>query len=390
MKFVKLGSVCKLRNGYAFKSSAFVEIGVPIIRISNINDNLVTPEKAVRIAYEKILDNYKIIKGDILIAMSGATTGKFGIYNSDEIAYQNQRVGCFQILDDDLLNRTYLLQVLKVVKPIIEKKANGGAQPNISANAIEEIIIPLPSIEDQIRIAKILSKAETLITQRKESIVMLDDLLKSSFLEMFGDPVRNDNRWTKTNLDNVATQITDGEHTTPIRVDSGIKLLSARNVQNGFLDFNNNVDYIPISEYERIIKRCKPEKNDILMSCSGSVGRVSIIKTNEPLSLVRSVALIKLKKEIVNPYYLQSWMQSKYFQSEIKRGSKTSSQSNIFTGAIKKLPVQIPPIKLQNQFAILVEKVETIKKQYQKSSVELENVYGVLSQKAFKGELKIK
>lgn len=387
MKVVKLGEVCRLRNGYAFKSENFADQGVPVIRISDIQDNLVSPENSERVVYETIFENYRIVKGDILIAMSGATTGKFGVYNSNEDAFQNQRVGCFKIIDSRVIYQKYLLFVLHIAKPIIERKANGGAQPNISASSIEEIEIPLPTLEDQIRIATVLSKVETLIKLRKESIALLDEFLKSIFLKMFGDPLRNEKGWKATNMNNISLQITDGEHTTPIRTDSGIKLLSARNIKNGYIDFEAGLDYIGIDEYLRISKRCNPEKDDILMSCSGSVGRVSIIETEEQLSLVRSVSLIKLKKEIVNPLYIQSWMQSNHFQNEVKRGAKTSSQSNIFTGAIKKLPVLIPPMNLQTEFSSIVKRTNILKTHYQNSLKELDKLFASLSQKAFKGEL---
>jgi len=95
MKFDRLGNICTVRNGYAFKSELFNEDGVPVIRISDISGNNVTSENSIRTPYDKAFEAFKLSKGDILIAMSGATTGKYGIYSSDEIGYQNQRVGCF-------------------------------------------------------------------------------------------------------------------------------------------------------------------------------------------------------------------------------------------------------------------------------------------------------
>ncbi|WP_294314990.1 restriction endonuclease subunit S [uncultured Chryseobacterium sp.] len=392
MKFVKLGSVCKLRNGYAFKSSAFVEIGVPIIRISNINDNLVTPEKAVRIAYEKIFDNYKIIRGDILIAMSGATTGKFGIYNSDEIAYQNQRVGCFQILDDDLLNRTYLLQVLKVVKPIIEKKANGGAQPNISANAIEDIIIPLPSIKDQIRIADILTKSETLMNQRKESILMLDILLKSTFLDMFGDPVKNEKGWDKETLKSCTTKI--GSGSTPrggkeAYLDEGISLIRSLNIYDNYFSYKN-LAFIN-DEQAYTLKNVTVEKNDVLFNITGaSVCRCTVVPNDVlPARVNQHVSIIRPIESKLNSAFLSNLLVSDNVKIQLLGiGSAGGAIMQAITKEqLEKFKIPVPPIDLQNRFANLAENVEKVKMEYQNSLIELENLYGVLSQKAFKGEL---
>ncbi|MDF2931545.1 MAG: EcoKI restriction-modification system protein HsdS [Chryseobacterium sp.] len=390
MKFIKLGTVCKLRNGYAFKSSAFVETGVPIIRISNINDNIVTPEKAVRIAYDKIFDNYKIAKGDILIAMSGATTGKFGIYNSDENAYQNQRVGCFQILDDDLLNQTYLLQVLKIVKPIIEKKANGGAQPNISASGIEEIIIPLPALEDQIRIAEILTRAENLVTQRKESILMCDELLKSTFLEMFGNPVRNEKRWLVKKLKDVCIKITDGTHFSPPIVDDGIPYITAKHVRENTIDFWAKPWFISEEDHKEIYKRCSPTKGDVLYIKDGATtGYAAINQYDFEFSMLSSLALLKVDYKITNAEYLCSWLNNEIVKVRILKGMAGGAIKRLTLTKINQLPINLPPIELQNHFAIILKKIEILKVEYQKSLVQLENLYGLLSQKAFKGELDV-
>lgn len=323
------------------------------------------------------------VPDDILISVR-APVGSVNINNIDACIGR----GLSAIRVNKNISRDYVYQYLKVNEKRISKMGVGSTFTAINQKDLASIKIPIPeNLIDQIRIAEVLTKTETLIKQRKESIDLLDDFLRSTFSDMFGDPVKNEKKREKTFLDEISSQITDGEHTTPIRIEKGIKLLSARNIKDGFLDFEKNVDYISEEEYLRISKRCKPEKGDILMSCSGSVGRVSIINTSEPLSLVRSVALIKPISEIVNSYYLQFWMQSSYFQNEVRKGSKTSSQSNIFTGAIKKLPVLLPPIKLQNKFASIVEKAEKIKGQYKESLKELENLFGSLSQKAFKGEL---
>jgi type I restriction enzyme S subunit len=189
MKFVTLGKYCTVRNGYAFSSDEFTNEGIPVIRISDVTETGATSDKAQRIKHDEKHERFSIKKNNILIAMSGATTGKFAKYLSDEKAYQNQRVGCFVIKDENQLDNDFLYYSLFELKKQIEKKAYGGAQPNISASDIENFTIPLPPLEEQKHIAAVLSKAEALIAERKQSIQLLDEYLKSTFLEMFGDPV---------------------------------------------------------------------------------------------------------------------------------------------------------------------------------------------------------
>ena len=122
MKLERLGNICTIRNGYAFDSSDFSEIGVPVIRISNLSAGIATAHNAERVKENFQLERFKIKKGDILIAMSGATTGKFAKYSSEEVAYQNQRVGCFVNKDTDILSNEYLYFSISSIQKQIEKK----------------------------------------------------------------------------------------------------------------------------------------------------------------------------------------------------------------------------------------------------------------------------
>ena len=184
-----LGTVCKLRNGFAFKSDRYTKEGIPVIRISDIGDGNVDLEYCVKVELDNQYLTYKVTRGDILVAMSGATTGKFGIFKSDQLAFQNQRVGRFEILDKSLLDNQFLLFLLYGLKHKILEDAYGGAQPNISSGKIEEMEIPLPPLAEQQRIvAKIeelfseLGKGiETLKTAQQQLKVYRQAVLKYAF-----------------------------------------------------------------------------------------------------------------------------------------------------------------------------------------------------------------
>ncbi len=158
----KLGEVCKLKNGFAFKSNNYQKNDVPVIRISDISSGIVSSEDAVRVEARDDYENYLVETNDILVAMSGATTGKFGIFKSTEKAYQNQRVGKFKILDEKILNNQFLFYQINSLKKQIEKDSYGGAQPNISSVKIEQMEIPLPPLPEQ---QAIVAKIEELFSQ---------------------------------------------------------------------------------------------------------------------------------------------------------------------------------------------------------------------------------
>jgi type I restriction enzyme S subunit len=178
-----------LKNGFAFKSSKYINDGIPVIRIGDINDWNVDESNAKCVAGNKEYDNYIVEKGDILIAMSGATTGKFGIYDSDNKAYQNQRVGNLKPHSKNLIDKKYIFNLLYSLKYQIEKEAYGGAQPNISAgkiHAMRTLLAPLP--EQRAIVAKIeelfsdLDKGIADLNKAKDQLVIFRQaVLKKAF-----------------------------------------------------------------------------------------------------------------------------------------------------------------------------------------------------------------
>ena len=149
----KLSDLCRIENGFAFSSNDYKSQGIPLVRISNITHNTIDITDCVYV--EDITDNkFKISKGDLLIAMSGATTGKMGVYLFDEIAYLNQRVGNIKILNKSSLFPDYRNIYMQSKVDEILKIAYGGAQPNISASVIGNFDFPLPPYKEQIRIVE--------------------------------------------------------------------------------------------------------------------------------------------------------------------------------------------------------------------------------------------
>ena len=245
----------------------------------------------------------------------------------------------------------------------------------------------MPPLAEQKRIAAIAQKADRLRRTRRYSLQLSNTYLQSVFLEMFGDPSTNQKGWEKSTIEEISTQVTDGEHTTPERTLSGIKLLSARNIQNGYIEFKTGLDYIPEYEYQRIKKRCNPEMGDVLMSCSGSIGRVTTVDIKEPFSLVRSVALIKPNHAKIFSKYLEHYLRTDYSQYLINQSAHQSSQANIFTGQIKELPILLPPLPLQEKFAQIVQKFERLRTQQREAERQAEHLFQTLLHRAFRGEL---
>ena len=174
-----LGSVCNFENGFAFSSDDYKQTGVPLIRISNISDNTIDLNGCVFIQKE-IDDRFVVKKGDLLIALSGATTGKMGVYSTDKVAYLNQRVGNLRTIDTSVLCHEYRNIFMNSRAEAILKLAYGGAQPNISGSVICSFSFPLPPLAEQQRIASEVNHWFALIDQIEQGKSDLQTIIKQA------------------------------------------------------------------------------------------------------------------------------------------------------------------------------------------------------------------
>lgn len=160
-----------IENGYAFKKIDYKKEGIPLVRISNIENGIVNINECIYVnKLEKNEEKYVIEKGDLLIALSGATTGKNGVYYLDEIAYLNQRIGNIKIKNKEKVLNEYRNYYIALKNEDILNLAYGGAQPNISPKVIEFISIPLPPIKEQQRIVNIIESLFAKLDRAKELI----------------------------------------------------------------------------------------------------------------------------------------------------------------------------------------------------------------------------
>ena len=157
----KIGDVVSFTNGYAFKSEEFIDSGVPIVKITNIKNNVLTFNKAEYSKKNEKLNSYIVKNGDFVIALSGATLGVIGMNLTDKEWYLNQRVAKFNIISKEVLSNYIYYYTLysDFIEKVIEL-GGGSAQPNVSTKNIETILIPIPPVETQQQILTILNEME--------------------------------------------------------------------------------------------------------------------------------------------------------------------------------------------------------------------------------------
>ncbi|MEO5812851.1 MAG: restriction endonuclease subunit S [Rhodanobacter sp.] len=377
--FAQLGDVADFINGAAFKPDDWCESGTPIIRIQNLTDRSKPFNRTNRAVPSKL----RVQPGDLLVSWS-ATLGVFE-WEGPEEAFLNQHI--FRVIPDQRrVDKQYLRHALVGALVDMQRHLHGATMQHVNRGEFLGTRLFLPQLPEQRRIAEVLDRADALRAKRRATLAQLDSLTQSIFLDMFGNPATNPKGWPLSTVADLAEQVTDGEHLTPKRTLVGIKLLSARNVRDGFIDMEK-VDYIDDKEYKRISRRCKPTFGDVLISCSGTIGRVASVETDEAFSLVRSVALVRLKRVVMNYKFFESYMRTPSLRALMTKRANASSQANLFQGPLKEIPVYLPPLELQQIFAHRITAVETLKATHRAALTELDALFASLQHRAFRGEL---
>lgn len=331
-----------------------------------------------------------IYSGNCLIFGTG---GKASIHFS-EIPFSTS-TDCIVIKpkDDKKLSAQYVYQYIKANIGLLEKGFKGAGLKHISKSYIANLIIPLCSHLDQQRIVYLLSKVEKLILQRKQSLLQLDELIKSIFIKMFGDPVINEKEWNQELFSKIVSNIESGwspkcETRSVDENEWGVLKLGA--VTRCRYNDKENKAYIG----EKIKANLEVKSGDLLFTRKNTYELVAasayVFKTKPNLMISDLIFRFIIKDtEKMNPIFLWQLLINSSQREKIQSlaSGAAGSMPNISKEKLKKTLLISPPPDLQKEFADIVIKIEKLKENYVDSLQELENLYNSLSQKAFKGEL---
>lgn len=268
---------------------------------------------------------------------------------------------------------------------VLENGFKGAALKHISKAYLSNIVIPHPEkICDQRRISNLLGKVEKLIGQRKRDIHNLDNLLNSTFLDLFEKYIRNDENYQPiTN----ACNFIDYRGRTPSRTESGIPLISAKCVRRGYFDAAR-LDYVSEDTYRKLMTRGLPKANDVLFTTEGATFGFTcrVPRSFGAFSVGQRLITLSCKNGF-QPEVLEFILNNHHIQKKLSGRLSGSAVLGIRSAEFSKISIPFPPEDTQIKFAAIVGKVEGLKSRYQQSLTDLEALYGALSQKAFKGEL---
>ena len=376
---------------------SFSKEGIPFLRVNNIQDGKINLGDVLFIdsKTDQALARSRILKKDVIISIAG-TIGKTAVIPANAPAMNcNQALAIIRLHNNvDPYYFNHWLNTGDAFRQITGSKVTATIS-NLSLGCIKKLKIPLPPIDEQRRIAAILDQADAIRRKRQQAIALTDELLRSTFLEMFGDPVINPKGWEVKKLEEVALKRKGAIKCGPFGsqllisefVKDGIPVYGIDNVQkNEFVWAKPK--YITTEKYEQL-KSFSIQDEDVLISRTGTVGRTCVAPPDIPRSILGPNLLkVSLNTNKMLPKYLSYALNhSNPLIEEIKRMSPGATVAVFNTTNLKALRLTIPHINLQSQFVNFTENVELTKQKESNYLTESNNLFNSLLQRAFKGQL---
>ena len=382
-----LGEVAQFINGAAFKPEDWGDSGFPIIRIQNLTDESKPFNRTTRTVAEKL----QVHPGDLLVSWS-ATLGVF-TWKRPEIGLLNQHI--FRVIpDESKVDKAYLRLALSGALSAMQKHLHGATMQHVNRGEFLGTPLYLPPLEEQRRIAAILDQAETLRTQRRTALALLDSLTQSLFLDMFGDPVANPKGWQRLPLSALVEKIDSGWSPVCLdrRAEEGewavLKLGAITSCE--FKPQENKAlppDIAPVESIE-----VKP--GDLLFSRKNTYELVAAcaLVNQTPARLMMSDLIFRFRlnaSSAVIPQYLHRLLTYATKRQEVQKlaGGSAGSMPNISKAKLLDFLIEVPPLPLQQTFATRIASIEALKTTHRHALAALDALFASLQQRAFTGAL---
>ena len=283
----------------------------------------------------------------------------------------------------DNINVDYLCYSLMFYK--VDGLINGATRKKLTQAAMRKMKIPYRGIEEQLHIVEELNHILKIKEHRQQELQLLDNLIKARFVELFGEPSTNPMGWNETTIGDECFYIKDGPHKSIIDIgkeNGGHPFISVRNIVNGHIDFST-ARYISDEDYVDAIKKCHPEKGDMLYSKGGTTGIAKLIDIDEEFANWVHVAVLKFDKSRLNGVFFENMLNSAYCYEQSQRLTKGIANRDLVLTAMAQIKMYCPPMERQNQFADFVHQVDKSKVAVQKALDETQLLFDSLMQQYF-------
>jgi type I restriction enzyme S subunit len=376
------------------------------VDIGSINRDLKSIESPQRLIGKDAPSRARkvISTGDVLVSLTRPNLNAVALVPS-ELDNQIASTG-FEVIKPLLVDHRYIFSLTRSKNFIdsISGAVQGALYPAAKSSDVQAYTFPLPPLAEQKAIADKLDIMLTQVEVTKVRLKRIPEILKNFRQSVLSAAISGKlteewrevngfsyNDWEQVLAADVCLKITDGEHQTPKRQDQGRMLLSAKNIRDGFIDYENH-DLISEEDFNKCLKRCYAEINDVLIvSVGATIGRAAIKKDDIEFALVRSVGLFKIAPEKIIGDYLLYSLQSQKIQNFISKSSRGNAQPTLYIKAMSAIPIALPPLIEQKEIVRHIEELfafaDCIEQKSNAALEQVKNLTQSILAKAFRGDL---
>jgi type I restriction enzyme S subunit len=343
---------------------------------------------------QKEEEKYELSDGDILISRAGSVGSSFVIRDPPRSIFASYLIR-FRLKEN--IYPTYVGYFLKSKLYWVQLKCRGTTLPGVNATNLAKIKIPIPfkngnpDLGKQVQITNILEKAEQTKHVQEQANELIDDFLKSVFIEMFGDPINNPKGWPMKKLLDISEVVRDGPFGSNLKTEhyrpTGIRVIRLQNIGCGEL-IDDDKAFISPEHFTKIDKhKCLP--GDLIIATLGDpIIRSFILPSSIEVALNKADCVqCRPDKDIVDPFYLNMLLNLPSIISMVSRYIHGQTRSRVSSGQLKKLKVPVPPLNLQKEFKDISQIIKGFKDKEKEESDLIDELFSCLTQKAFNGEL---
>lgn len=375
---IKLGDICKFQSGGtpSKRKTEFFIGTIPWITTTALNGGYIGKENAVEWISEQAIKESaaKVVPAFSIMVGTRVGVGKVAI-NTVEMSTSQDIISLLDI-EESVWNKDYLCKFLQSKSMFLNSQARGATIKGIKIDVLSELEVPEISLEEQLRISKIIDEVKTIIVYRRQQLQKLDDLVKARFVELFGSCKR------MTSMNELCSIITDGTHQPPKFQSNGIPFIFVSNLVKNTVTYNAE-KFISEETYGELYKRTPIEVGDLLLSTVGSYGHPAVVAEDRKFLFQRHIAYLKPKHDIVNSFYLHAALLSPGGQGQIEEKVKGVAQKTLNLSEIKKILVPLPSIEEQNAFEAFVKQTDKLRNAIQKTLNETQLLYDSLMWRYF-------
>ena len=371
-----------------------IEDGVPYVRVVDLQGGEVQSSQIRRTTTE-IAHQYRrstLNVGDVLMSIRGHV-GRCGVVPTSLVG-ANITQDTARLAVNEKCDSRFLLWCLRSpeIQRWMVKHTKGVAVTGINLGDVKQIPIPLPPLSEQKRIAGILDQADGLRRKRQQALALTDQFLRSTFLDLFGDPVTNPKRWPVVPLESACVQragIKAGPFGSSIKkefyADSGYRVYGQEQVIAGSLQIGNY--FIGEAKFQQLAS-CAVQTGDLLLSLVGSIGQTLVVPTEfEPGIINPRLLRIRPNRDRLSPVYLQHLLKHSSVQSRLQQHSHGGTMSVLNAGMLRPLQIPLPSLAVQRDFERVMTGHATYCERLNRCVGKSDALFNSLVQRVFRGEL---